>query len=289
MSPKIDKARRNFLAMQTTLLCPHCRAELHPEGNCFRCAAGHCYDLSARNYLNLAPAQKQTGQKYNKELFAARRRVFEAGFYQPLMDAISDICLNCTASAPLTLLDAGCGEGWFAGELQRRLDAADRRPEILAVDLAKDGVEMAAASAPQLKCLVADLARLPLPDASLNIILNILSPANYSEFRRVLMPGGLLLKVIPGEDYLQQVRQTLGIAPGHTSDAAALLTEAAADVTQTRLRYTMPVSRGQAADFLLMSPLSFGHSSQGGEIVPEFGEITIDLLLLTAVFNDSTD
>lgn len=286
MSPRIDAARRNFQTMQTGLLCPHCRQPLHQDGNCFRCAGGHCYDLSARNYLNLAPAQKQTEQKYSKELFSARRRVFAAGFYQPLLDAMTALCLREAPQQPLRLLDAGCGEGWFAGELWRELNANNRQPEILAVDLAKDGVEMAAAGTPQLKCLVADLARLPLPDDSLDIILNILSPANYNEFRRVLRPGGLLLKVIPGEDYLHQVRRALGIAPGHTSDAAALLAGTAAEVTQTRLHYTMPVSTGQAADLLRMSPLSFGHSSAAEETRPDITEVTVDLLLLAARFND---
>ena len=285
MSPKIDAARRNFQSMRATLLCPHCRAELQQQDNCFRCPAGHCYDLSARNYLNLAPAQRQTGQKYNKDLFAARRRVFEGGFYQPLLDEIAAVCLRLHNHPRPDMLDAGCGEGWFAGTLYRQLTADGREPELLAVDLSKDGVEMAAAHTRPLKCLIADLARLPLPDASLDIILNILSPANYSEFRRVLRPDGLLLKVIPGEDYLCQVRRSLGIAPGHTSDAANIFDAAAAATTQTRMRYTLPVTPAQAADFLRMSPLSFGHT---GAIptTPDFTEVTIDLILLTARFGD---
>src|SRR5699024_7795566 len=37
-------------------------------------------------------------------------------------------------------------------------------------------------------------------------ILNILSPANYQEFKRILKPGGLLIKVVPGADYLKELR-----------------------------------------------------------------------------------
>ncbi len=307
MSPKIDVARRNFAAMYTKLLCPHCQtdsitttdeaknAQLTLNGNSFTCPTGHCYDLSARNYLNLAPAQKQTGQKYNKDLFQARRRVFESGFYRPLIDAILErIPTGTTPDQPLTILDAGCGEGWFAGEICRSLTAHGCPPEILAVDLAKDGVEMAATHCRELKCLIADLTRLPLADASVDVIVNILSPANYNEFRRVLHPGGLLLKVIPGEDYLHQVRTTLGAAPGHASTAATLFDAAASTLDEQQLYYTLPLTPAQAADFLQMSPLSFNNTENIDKIINDIinnravntlSEITIDLTLLVARFN----
>lgn len=300
MSPKIDAARRNFAAMHTTLLCPHCQtenAQLTLTGNSFTCPAGHCYDLSARNYLNLAPAQKQTGQKYNKDLFAARRRVFEGNFYQPLINAVLNKIQNrSTQNTPLTILDAGCGEGWFAGEIYRSLTTAGYPAEILAVDLAKDGVEMAATHCRELKCLIADLTRLPLADASVDIIINILSPANYNEFRRVLRPDGLLLKVIPGEDYLHQVRTALGAAPGHSSTAATLFDAAASTCDEQHLHYTLPLNSAQAADFLRMSPLSFNNTenienlintlikntAENTSTANTLSEITIDLTLLAA-------
>ncbi len=59
--------------------------------------------------------------------------------------------------------------------------------------------------------MIGDLANLPLLDNSIDILLNLLSPANYQEFARVLKPGGLLIKVIPGSEYLKEVRQALQI------------------------------------------------------------------------------
>lgn len=40
-------------------------------------------------------------------------------------------------------------------------------------------------------------------------MLNILSPANYAEFERVLKKGGLLIKAVPGNDYLIELRDVL--------------------------------------------------------------------------------
>jgi len=35
---------------------------------------------------------------------------------------------------------------------------------------------------------------------------DVLTPANYDEFRRVLSPDGMLVKVYPGQDYLREIR-----------------------------------------------------------------------------------
>lgn len=59
---------------------------------------------------------------------------------------------------------------------------------------------------------VADLARMPLLKGSAGGILNFLSPANYGEFARVLAPGGLVVKVVPGPDHLMELRRAAGLA-----------------------------------------------------------------------------
>ena len=42
------------------------------------------------------------------------------------------------------------------------------------------------------------LSQSPFADQQFDYILNILSPSNYSEFRRLLTSDGMLVKVIPG-------------------------------------------------------------------------------------------
>ncbi len=278
MSPKISTVCRNFAALQTPLICPLCRTALTLQDNSFRCANGHCYDLSTKNYLNLAPQQKQLAI-YDTELFSTRRRIFQAGFYTPLTQQLADICQNLQQQLgrPISVLDAGCGEGFFAADLLQNLG---EKAEIIALDLAKDGVIMAAKACPGLKCVVGDLSALPIAADGVDVILNILSPANYQEFARVLRPDGLLLKVIPGADYLRQVRQAYNLSPGQDSDAEKLLAAAVADYTTTRLTYILPTTAEQAADLLKMSPLAHHHTATAAN----FNEITIDLQLLSARF-----
>lgn len=277
MYAKIDHTRQNFSSLAAGLRCPLCGGGLRLAGNSFRCPSGHCYDLAAKNYLNLAPAAKAPAQ-YNRQLFATRRRVFAGGFYDAPVKAICELAAEKyhTLQRPLTVIDAGCGEGFFAARLLNALSPA--AAEVYALDLAKDGLIMAAQGEPRLKCLLADLAALPFDDNSADIILNILSPANYGEFRRVLRPNGLLIKVIPGAAYLQEVRAAYQLPPGEESEAAEQLAAAAAGLTESRFTYTLPLNREQAADFLLMTPLSEHRQTPEAD----FTEITIDLRLFAA-------
>ncbi len=279
MSPRIDAARRNFAAMRTALLCPVCNERLTLSENSFRCPAGHCFDLSAKNYLNLAPHLKAPAL-YGEQLFAARRAVFDAGFYAPLTEALTEQAreLHQKLGRPITVLDAGCGEGYFAAAVLDALEGVNC--EMLAVDLAKPGLLLAARRAPQMKCLLADLARLPVPDNSLDIILNVLSPANYQEFRRVLRPGGLLLKIAPGAAYLREIRQAFDLAPGEKSEAEKLLSTAASSYDTANLHYTRHVTPEQREAFLAMSPLAGHHTAREAD----FTEVTIDLQLFVAQF-----
>lgn len=284
MCAKIDRVRQNFADMQAQLICPICGGNLQLSANSFTCPARHCFDLAAANYLNLAPGKSSPkgAHLYDEQLFSTRRRVFEAGFYDDICHAIADIAATAKARTglPLTVVDAGAGEGFFARRLLADLTKAGIKSEILALDLAKPGVVMAAKTEPTLKCLLADLAQLPLADNSVDIILNVLSPANYSEFRRVLAPGGLLIKVIPGADYLQQVRTAYGIAAREENEAAALFAALSSVKTEQRICRNLPVTPAQAADFLQMTPLSDHRTPPAAD----FDEITIDLSVLTAQY-----
>ncbi|MBA5735303.1 rRNA (guanine-N1)-methyltransferase, partial [Escherichia coli] len=54
---------------------------------------------------------------------------------------------------------------------------------------------------------VADLANCPNQAETADVILNILSPSNYVEFKRLLKKDGFLLKVVPEANYLRELRE----------------------------------------------------------------------------------
>ena len=236
------------------LRCPRCGAPLRIEREqSLLCASGHCYDLSAKGYVNLAPSRDQSAEKYDAQLFASRSRVLEAGFYQPLLDAL----LSELAGAE-TILDAGCGEGYYA----RRIASAMPDACVVGLDLSRDAILAAARQSRRPTWLVADLTRLPLADASVDAIVDVLTPAGYSEFERVLKPDGLLLKAIPANDYLCEIRQAVADrlrSASFSNERVVEHLQANMDVLRRHsVSRTLPLTAEQSEDFLRMTPMTFG-------------------------------
>ena len=182
--------------------CPICQEALDLVQQSLACPNRHSFDLAKFGYVNLAP-QVKASKDYNKENFQNRQLVLENGFYDHILNALSE-CLSPLAH-PVNILDIGCGEGYYSRSLQ------ERHPDhsFYAFDLSKESIQLAAKSDQEwkVKWFVGDLAHLPLLDQSMDLLLDIFSPANYQEFKRVLAPDGRLIKVIPTATHLQEIRQ----------------------------------------------------------------------------------
>ena len=197
LKPKLQR-----FASATAFACPICQENLTLLESSLKCCNRHSFDLAKFGYVNLAPQIKQSAN-YDKENFQNRQQILEAGFYRAILEAVSDLLANSETST--TILDIGCGEGFYSRKLQ------ENHPEktFYAFDISKDSVQIAAKSEPNwaVNWFVGDLARLPIKDASMDILLDIFSPANYGEFRRVLSKDGILIKVIPTKNHLKEIRQ----------------------------------------------------------------------------------
>ena len=262
------------------LRCPLCGGALTLEaGRSLLCPQRHCYDLSAKGYVNFAPGHDQRTEKYGAALFESRSRIFAGGFYAPVAQAVADAVAQAVPAANPVVADVGCGEGYYARELVRRLPQA----VILGVDLSREAVLAAARQAPGLHWLVGDLTRLPFQDASVDVLVDVLTPADYREFQRVLKPGGVLVKVIPADGYLAQIRQAVAAQLRNATFSNARVVEHleanARVIGRQTVCHTLPVTAAQAADFLRMTPLTFGLSDAQREQV-HFATITVALEVL---------
>ena len=197
LKPKLQR-----FASATAFACPICQEKLTLVESSLKCSNRHSFDLAKFGYVNLAPQIKQSAN-YDKENFQNRQQILEAGFYQATLEAVSDLLASSETST--TVLDIGCGEGFYS----RKLQEIHSQKTFYAFDISKDSIQLAAKSDSSfaVNWFVGDLAKLPLQDASMDIILDIFSPANYQEFRRVMSDNALLIKVIPTEHHLQEIRQ----------------------------------------------------------------------------------
>ena len=178
----------------TAFACPICQEALDLVQQSLACPNRHSFDLAKFGYVNLAP-QVKASKDYDKESFQNRQLVLENGFYDHILNALSE-CLSPLAH-PVNILDIGCGEGYYSRILQER--HPDR--SFYAFDLSKESIQLAAKSDQEwkVKWFVGDLAHLPLLDQSMDLLLDIFSP--------VLAPDGRLIKVIPTATHLQEIRQ----------------------------------------------------------------------------------
>ena len=60
-----------------------------------------------------------------------------------------------------------------------------------------------------LRLAVASVSRLPVPDKSCDIIMNVFAPDDAGQFGRVLRPGGVLLKAVPREEHLLGLKKAV--------------------------------------------------------------------------------
>lgn len=273
LKPKLQR-----FAAATAFACPICQENLTLVESSLKCNNRHSFDLAKFGYVNLAPQIKQSAN-YDKENFQNRQQILEAGFYQTILEAISNLLSNSESAK--TVLDIGCGEGFYSRKLQE--NHSDKT--FYAFDISKDSVQIAAKSEPNwaVNWFVGDLARLPIKDASMDILLDIFSPANYGEFRRVLSKDGILIKVIPTENHLKEIRQRVQDQltnkdysnqdiKNHFQEHFTILSSQTASLTKT-------ITAEQLQALLSMTPLLF-HVDQSKIDWNQLTEITIEAEIL---------
>ena len=273
LKPKLQR-----FASATAFACPICQENLTLVESSLKCENRHSFDLAKFGYVNLAPQIKQSAN-YDKENFQNRQQILEAGFYQTILDAISD--LIASSKTAKTILDIGCGEGFYSRKLQ------EVHPDKIfyAFDISKDSVQIAAKSEPNwaVNWFVGDLARLPIKDASMDILLDIFSPANYGEFRRVLSKDGILIKVVPTENHLKEIRQMvqeqLTKKDYSNQDIKEHFQEHFSIQSSQIASLTKPIIAEQRQAFLSMTPLLF-HVDQSKIDWSQLTEISIEAEIL---------
>lgn len=273
LKPKLQR-----FASASAFACPICQENLTLVESSFKCSNRHSFDLAKFGYVNLAPQIKQSAN-YDKENFQNRQQILEAGFYQAILDALSTML--CSLETSKTILDIGCGEGFYS----RKLQEAHPDKTFYAFDISKDSVQIAAKSEPSwaVNWFVGDLARLPIKDASMDILLDIFSPANYGEFRRVLSKDGILIKVIPTENHLKEIRQTvqgqLTKKDYSNQDIKEHFQEHFSIQSSQITSLTNPITAEQRQALLSMTPLLF-HVDQSKIDWSQLTEITIEAEIL---------
>lgn len=282
---KREKSAAAAFHISSKLRCPLCHESVEViELKSIVCTNNHTFDFAKQGYVNLL--QKPVNTQYDDALFEARQKIIcDAELYGPIHQKIAAL-INNELTKDALLFDAGSGEG---SHLEKILDEVnDKKLTGIGLDISKEGVMMAAKNYETPIWVVGDLANPPLADESCKFILNFLSPANYSEFKRILTEDGIIIKVIPGSGYLKELRNELfsntDESEYENNDTLELMKRNVNILGEERITYTKNLDGQSLKHLISMTPLGWHADAEQIEAFTnaEDKEITIDMHIVIA-------
>ncbi len=253
------------------LVCPFDGLPLAGTGASLACAHGHTFDRARDGYINLLPVQDKASRDPgdSKEMVAARRRFLETGAYEPIAEALSAAVIASVGrhakQQPITVLDAGCGEGYYLDRLAQRLAARPETIHLAGIDISKWAVR-AAAKRPGVPVAwsVASNRRPPFATGSIDLIACLFGFPVWEGFASVQPAGGEVILIDPGPDHLHELRALI-YPEVKRGDRPALAPQPgylplAAHVVTARTHLATPLA---IADLLAMTPHAHRATADG--------------------------
>lgn len=244
-------------------LCPICARPLSAQDKSLVCEQRHQFDLAKEGYVNLLPVQNKKSKNPgdNKEMMQARREFLDQGFYQSLSDKVNSIAQQALIAVNTpTILDLGCGEGYYTHRLAQAvatLNDANTTPQIAGLDISKSAIRYAAKRYKTISFCVASAYNTPFADASQDLVTRIYAPSQDAELARIIKVGGYLLTVTPAAEHLFELKQKIYQTP----EKHDMTIEEIADfevVEQQRLTEEITLTQAKDSKNLLeMTPLAW--------------------------------
>lgn len=255
--------------------CPLCQQPLVRQAHSYQCVNRHQFDCAKEGYVHLLPVQhkKSKDPGDNLLMMQARRQFLEQGFYQPLATQMLTMFAS-RLPATATILDIGCGEGWYTQQLQQIADT------VYGLDISKAAIRYAAKKYQALHCCVASSYQLPFAAESVDAILRIYAPSSAPELLRILKNNGWLLTITPAPLHLVELKAKVYTEVRlHRDD----ITQETGFVHVERQRLQWPWQAPDAATLTLlmdMIPLSYRLTpAMRDHLCEELPQLTLDFYL----------
>ena len=180
------------------MICPKCGQKLIRKGQSWICQNAHTYDIARQGYVNLMLDGSVHGD--SKKMVQARHSFLLKGYYEVLKEKLEELAGKYH---PKTLIDLGCGEGYYTSCMSRYAD------ECYGIDLSKDALKVASRLDKKTQYVVASIFHLPFDDKKADCITNIFAPAPIEECCRVLQSEGIYIRVAPHIRHLYEFKKEL--------------------------------------------------------------------------------
>ncbi|MTC16879.1 23S rRNA (guanine(745)-N(1))-methyltransferase [Providencia alcalifaciens] len=243
--------------------CPLCFKPLNLINSSYRCEANHQFDCAKEGYVNLLPVQHKRSKDPGDslEMMVSRRQFLDAGHYQPMRDQVAEKLAQYLPENSQSILDIGCGEGYYTDYFLQSLLAASKPINMYGLDVSKVAIRFAAKRYKSVNFCVASSHRLPFADTSISGIIRIYAPCKAQELSRVLMSMGILITVTPAAEHLQELKALIydevKLHPAKEEDLPDFKL-----IDETRLNYAMNLAGEEAFALLEMTPFAWGASEE---------------------------
>ncbi len=235
-------------------ICPVCQQTLTMVGATYRCAANHSFDISKYGYVHLLPSNRMHGKMPgdNKLMVRARRNFLTGGYYDRLAQTVADKVSQFSVGN--TLLDIGCGEGYYTEFILRHLQRAGAQADVYGVDISKMAVELAARSYKDVHFSVGSAFHLPVADGSCGCTINLFAPYCGEEIRRIMKSDGAFIMAIPGSEHLWELKCALYDIP-YKNEVKPFDLDGFDLVDATEIQYAISLPKQEIIqDLFMMTP-----------------------------------
>jgi 23S rRNA (guanine745-N1)-methyltransferase len=261
------------------LRCPTCRTRrLHSAPGALRCPVGHTFDIARHGYAGLLTGTRATSGD-DAVMVQARTRFLSTGVYAPIRAVGARLAADVVPE-PGTVVDVGCGTGYYLAGVLDRLPGARG----LGLDTSVRALRSAARAHDRAAAVAWDVFRpFPLADAVADVVLDVFAPRNPAEFHRVLRRTGRLIVVRPTGRHLAELRggvpAMVRIDPAKEQRLHRAVSPFFEAVVTEQLEYSASLTRSDALDLVAMTP-SAHHVSRAdlndGGVLPD--RVTVSVL-----------
>jgi 23S rRNA (guanine745-N1)-methyltransferase len=157
----------------------------------------------------------------------------------------------------------GCGEGYYLSHID-----AD---SMYGIDISKKAIQMASKAYPMSQFAVASSYRLPVDDSSCAGVFTVFAPHSFSEYQRVLVPGGTWVTVTPGPHHLKEMRPSRDDTVEEREQRRSEPPEQATHAE--RLQFRLHLTEEAAVDLFSMTPLRWQTAAQARPVT----DVSVDV------------
>lgn len=194
------------------IICPKCKEKLIKDGKTYRCKNNHSFDISKSGHINLLLDNQKNSKMPgdDKDMVLSRKYFLEKNYYKGISDKLNEIIFfNLKDKNNVNILDIGCGEGYYTGNLKKFLDEKEVENKIIGIDISKEAIISASKTHKGIDWIVASASNIPVEDNSLDFIICMFAKIIPEEKMRTLKEGGKLIIVSTGENHLLEMKEVV--------------------------------------------------------------------------------